>query len=100
MAAAAGSRFWSIMDRIMQAKGARSLRVTLVKGHATEENFLADTSTPLHTLGSDNADRLAERGVLEHCDGLLQLTLLYGAQQDVLKRVFICTHSMSLRIMK
>ena len=78
---------------------ASSLRVSWVKGHATEEHFAKGQSTPLLNK-NDKADAMADRGVLEHCDGLLQLTHYHSSKQRGAKELLVRIHNMFLRVLK
>ncbi len=89
-----------IMENVIKEKGPKSIKVTWVKGHATEQHLLEGKSTPLLALGNDTADRLAEKGVLEHCDGLLVLAHYYSAKQKALQELTTRGHKMFVRVLK
>ena len=91
---------WSIMEDAIRMKGRASLRVTWTKGHATEEHFAKGTSSPLLKLGNDTADKVADRGVLDHCGGLFQLVHYYSSKQRYGKDLLVRIHNMFIRVLK
>ena len=88
------------MEAIIEAKGPDSIRVTWVKGHADESHFSSGKSSPLLKLGNDQADAMADKGVDEHLDGLMQLTHFYIAKQKVASELLVRMYRMFIRVMK
>ena len=54
----------------LRQRGARSIKVTKVKGHTTEEQVEDGKVKREDKEGNDEADRAANRGVEEHTEGL------------------------------
>jgi hypothetical protein len=73
----------------IQAKGIDSVKVTWVKGHATEEHILKGISTATKKEGNDAADEAADKG-----------TQLYGSDLIDVAHAFHKRHARYLRFMK
>jgi ribonuclease HI len=89
---------WAIMDKIIKVKGSESIKVTWVKGHATQKHIDEGTSTPLLKQGNDKADNLANKGVQEHVGGVMQLAAHYAAKQRRYTMLIKKIHDMFLRV--
>ena len=72
---------WSTMERIIKHKGAHSMRISWVKGHAQQKHIDQGLSSEQHKTGNDRADVLADRGVDSHIEGLSHLANYYAAKQ-------------------
>ena len=90
---------WAIMESIIHKKGAHSINVKWVKGHAKQADMNEGRSCPLDKEGNDNADNLASRGILEFIDGLSQLAAYYAAKQRRYKKLVSRIHAMFLRVL-
>ena len=53
---------WKIFNEMEKIKGAGSIRISKVKGHATEKNIQDGTSTLKDKKGNDRADSAADEG--------------------------------------
>ncbi len=73
----------------IQAKGIDSVKITWVKGHATEEHILKGISTATKKEGNDAADEAADKG-----------TQLYGSDLIDVAHAFHKRHARYLRFMK
>ena len=90
---------WEIMEQVIRLKGIGSLRVTWVKGHASQEHFEVKLSSPFLKRGNDKADLLADRGVTSHTEGLLHLAYFYVAKQKASCNLLARIHSMFIRVL-
>ena len=64
-----------------QIKGAESIKISKVKGHATEKNIQDGISTAKDKIGNDRADRAADQGVKDHTDEVCKISK-YQAQRQ------------------
>ena len=58
----------------MEAKGKHAIKITKVKGHATEEMVVAGKVLKQDKEGNDASDEAADRGVEQHGNDLLELS--------------------------
>ncbi len=64
---------WEHFFKAVAAKGAHSVRITKVKGHATEEQVAAGEVRSQGKSGNDAADAVADLGVKVHGEDLIKL---------------------------
>ena len=57
---------WEIFHEVIKQKGHLAVKLTKVKGHATEEHIKEGISKQRDKEGNDYADQNADRGVNDH----------------------------------
>ena len=65
---------WQHFYIAVQAKGTRAIKITWVKGHATEEHINKGITDERNKQGNDVADKCADIGATLHGDDLLKLS--------------------------
>ena len=65
---------WEFFVKAVKQKGTKSIRISWVKGHATEANIKQGTSDPIKKYGNDTADTTANEGAELHGQDLLKLS--------------------------
>ena len=73
---------WEIVWKGLIIKGPDTLRVTKVKGHATDAEVEAGLSTEVHQIGNRRADTAADHGVEGHRPGLVSLAAWCEKRHD------------------
>jgi len=91
---------WQQFEKLVEAKGAKAIRITWIKGHAQAKHIEQGTTTWQHKEGNDLADSLAERAVVQDNDDALHLAGYYRAKQDNLQKLVQKIHDMFLRVLK
>ena len=72
---------WQAIHASVTCKGAQAIRVTWVKGHATQEHIILGKATKDSLIGNATADLLADQGVQVGIqDGITQLCSYYAAK--------------------
>ena len=71
---------WSKVCAAILAKGSSSIKVTKVKGHATQEDIDQGKSNIHDKNGNDEADTVANLAVANHAPGMVSLTNWYAAR--------------------
>ena len=66
---------------MVDAKGAEAVRISKVKGHATEEMVNQGKVKREHKEGNDASDEAADIGVEQHGNGLLGTSTFFAAKQ-------------------
>ena len=61
---------WQQFWQLVRARGANTVKVTKVKGHATEQQVEEGKVRTEDKEGNDNADQAADQGVNQHARGL------------------------------
>ena len=75
------SDLWEWFARLVKAKGADAVKLTKVKGHATDEMVNQGKVKADHKEGNDASDEAADIGVEQHGNGLLELSIFFAAKQ-------------------
>ena len=88
------------MENTIYSRGADSILVKWVKGHASAKDIEEGRSSDTYREGNNMADNLADLGVLEHVSGLLQISAYYAAKQRRYKSLVRRIHCMFLRVLK
>jgi len=91
---------WSAMEQLIKHKGAHSIRITWVKGHAKLEHIESGVSTHAHKAGNDRADTLADQGVDSHIQGLSHLANFYVAKQTTATKLLTRIYAMFHRVLE
>ena len=68
---------WHHFEQAVLAKGPSSIKLTWVKGHATEDHISSGVTSSAHQQGNDRADALADQGVQLHGEDIYTLARLY-----------------------
>jgi ribonuclease HI len=69
---------WEHFTNACIAKTTQAVRVTWVKGHATEEHIRIGVSTEQNRTGNDKADKLADLGVKMHGEETFDLARMFS----------------------
>ena len=72
---------WLWFARLVEAKGPEAMRLTKVKGHATDQMVSLGKVTKEHTNGTDAADEAADIGVEQHGHYFLEASTFVVAKQ-------------------
>ena len=72
---------WQAIWRAIIAKGPHAIKVSKVKGHATEQHVRDGTATAETKEGNDIADKLVEEGTTLHGKANVDLAYWLGARQ-------------------
>ena len=77
-------RPWSIQKDgdLWPNKGPESIRISKVKGHATETNIEAGIATKEDKEGNDKADKYADEGVKGHTEELVEISGVLARRQN------------------
>ena len=73
---------WQLIWNGIQARGHDTIRVTKVKGHATDAEVQEGKCTEADKQGNDNSDDAATLGKKAHLEGLHDLVTLANARQQ------------------
>ena len=65
---------WQHFYEAVQAKGTNAIRITWVKGHATEEHIKKRITNEQDKIGNDVADKCADIGTALHGEDLIKLS--------------------------
>ena len=67
---------WQHFYQAVQAKGTNAIKITWVKGHATEEHIIKGISNDKDKKGNDVADKCADIGAALHGKDLIKLSTI------------------------
>ncbi len=67
---------WDVLQHVIRSKNPKSIAISKVKGHATDQHVLDGLSTPLHKQGNDAGDEIATDALQFFGAGFLSLTNL------------------------
>ena len=65
---------WKWFAEVVEAKGAEAIRLTKMKGHATDQMVQEGKVKQEHKDGNDGSDEAADIGVEQHGNGLLDVS--------------------------
>ena len=92
--------FWLWFTRLVQAKGAEAVKLSKVKGHATEEMVNQGKVKREHKEDNDAADEAAEIGVDQHGNDFLETSTFFVTKQKEYGGFMKQVHTLILAIMK
>ena len=72
---------WELLHKMIQQKGWKSVKITKVKGHATEDNVEDGKVDINDKKGNDKADDYATKGLNGHADDFLKVSRLLTRRQ-------------------
>ena len=74
---------WHTFCDMAKQKGPESIRISMVRGHATEKKNLGDgIVNRIDKEGSDKADKYAEEGVKGHTEELVKMSRVLATRQS------------------
>jgi len=91
---------WEWFAKIVKAKGAEAVRLTKVKGHATEEMVKQGKVKEEHKVGNDFSDEAADIGVEQHGNEFLEASTFFAAKQHEYSVFVKDMHKLILAITK
>ena len=91
---------WEHTQKMVAAKGAKSVRVQKVKGHATEDMVAAGQVRERNKRGNDNADQAAGKGARDEQSGLHSLTQMYAERHAAYRKLMARIHKFLVEMMK
>ena len=74
--------FWQVFCEMAKQKGPNSIKISKVKGHATEKNIQEGLATLKDKRGNDRADRAADEGVKNHSDEICKISRIHAKRQQ------------------
>ncbi len=77
---AADGDLWDHFERAAIAKGPKTIRITKVKGHVTQQQVDANVHRAVDKVGNDKADEAADVGVQTHGKDLIQVARIFHSR--------------------
>ena len=72
---------WKWFAKVAEAKGVKAVKLTKVKGHATDKMIREGKVTQEQKDGNDGSDEAADMGVDQHGNQLLETSIYFVAKQ-------------------
>ena len=91
---------WEWFAKIVEAKGPQAVRLTKVKGHATDAMVAQGKVKEEHKVGNDFSDEAADIGVEQHGGDFLEASTLFAAKQKEYGTFIKDIHKLILAISK
>ena len=91
---------WQQFWRQVQARGPHSIRITKVKGHATEEMVRSGKVREEDKEGNDKADRAADLGVKLHREGAIEFSHWLSSRRKKYKRLMTEVYKVIAEVME
>jgi ribonuclease HI len=85
---------WEHFFKVARAKSPEAIRITWVKGHATQEHINRGITTQTHLEGNDTADKTADQGVAQHGEQTTHFATVYSKRHHWYTKFFgqVATH--------